>query len=53
MIGSSSTWGTTELERFQVEIGEAAANGEMIPEEYFHFSSLDYYTERISQSDYN
>ena len=53
MIESSSTWGTAELERFQVEIGGAAAKVDMIPEEYFHFSALDYYMERISQSDYN
>jgi hypothetical protein len=49
MIGSSSTWGTAELDRFQVELADAAAkdNINMIPEKWFDFSSLDGYTERI------
>jgi hypothetical protein len=48
MIGSSSTWGTSELQQFEVEIGTATAKGKMIPEEWFDFSSLNKYTERIS-----
>jgi len=49
MIGSSSTWGIAELDRFQVELADAAAkdNINMIPEKWFDFSSLDGYTERI------
>ena len=53
MIGSSSTWGTAELERFQVELGEAAAKHDMIPEEYFDFSSLEDHTQRNSHLKYS
>ena len=47
MIGSSSTWGKAELDRFQVDVRNANARNEMIPERWFDFSSLDEYTERI------
>jgi len=46
MIGSSSTWGTAELERFQVELGQAAAKEDMIPGKYFDFTQLEEYTQR-------
>ena len=48
MIGSSSTWGTAELERFQVDLSEAAAKYDMIPEEYFDFSELEEYPQPTS-----
>ena len=50
MIGSSSTWGQAELDRFEVKPGDATAKGGIIPEKWFDFGSLENYTERSSRS---
>ena len=45
MIGSSSTWGQAELDRFDVKLETSRAKGTMIPEKWFDFRSLDKYAE--------
>jgi len=46
MIGSSSTWGQAELDRFEVTLADAAVN-KLIPPKFFNFIPSEEYTERI------
>jgi len=47
MIGSSSTWGQAELDRFEVKLGDAVAS-KLIPEKFFNFIPSEESSERIS-----
>jgi hypothetical protein len=44
VIGSSSTWGETELDRFEVSWKEDVVNhAALIPDKWFDFTALDNY----------
>ena len=51
VIGSSCTWGESELEHFKVTICRDVDPHQMIPAEFFDFAHLDHYSECMSVSE--